>query len=107
LLILAMQIRSVVALRIGLFSGVTLVLMLQDMDVQRRRFRRYVKQIEELGRIMSKVTWSQMRDGFFIHSGWLYRMPDFTERPDLALHPELVSIRRIIRRNLSVVPLLV
>ncbi len=99
-----MHLFAVISMLLALVSGVLLVLMLQDTEIQRKTFRRYVKQIEEYGHIRSEVKWGEMKYGFFIRSGWLYRMPSQDERPDLACYPELVVIREKIRRNWRVLP---
>ena len=99
-----MAVLVVISIVIGLLSGVFLVLMFQDTEIQRKIFRRYVKQIDEYGRIRSEVKWGDMKYGFFIRSGWLYRMPSQEERPELAHYPELVAIREKIRLNWKVMP---
>jgi hypothetical protein len=95
---------AIAAFLTGVAISAALLLLLQDIEVQRKMFRRYVKQIDEHGRILSEVKWAQMKHGFFIRSGWLYRMPSTEDRPDLAYYPELVAIRGKIRQNWRMVP---
>jgi hypothetical protein len=102
-----MQVLAVTAFIIGLLTGVLLILMVQDIEVQRKIFRRYVKQIDENGRIQSEVRWSEMKYGFFIRSGWFYRMPSREERPDLAYYPELLEVRNRIGQNWRIIQWLV
>jgi hypothetical protein len=99
-----MQVLAIAALLLGLAVGVALLLLIQDIEVQRKMFRRYVKQVDEHGRILSEVKWGSMKHGFFIRSGWLYRMPSIEDRPDLAYYPELVDIREKIQQNWRMVP---
>ena len=92
-----------IALFAGLFNGVAIILMVQDIEVQRKRFRRYLKQIDTNGGITEEVGWWEMRYGFFVRSGWLFWMPSESDRPDLAMYPELVLIRQMIKKDWRII----
>lgn len=94
-----MEILTIVLLFTGMTSLIILVLLLQDVEVQKKMFRRYVRQIEKFGRIESKVTWRQMKRAMFVWSGWFYLLPEPDARPDLYAYAELRMIRANIRKN--------
>jgi hypothetical protein len=87
-----MEILTIVLLFTGMTSLIILVLLLQDVEVQKKMFRRYVRQIEKFGRIESKVTWWQMKRAMFVWSGWFYH-------PSNRSHLDLVVVQseRILR----------
>lgn len=99
-----MQVFAAISLFGTLVSFAVLVLVLRDIDVRKKMFRRYVKQIDESGRITEEVSWWAMRYSFFVRSGWFYRMPSSKQRPDLRFFPELVRLRDEIERNWKLVP---
>ena len=99
-----MEVLMVTALILMLLSIVVTVLMLSDIEIQKKRFRRYVKQIEEVGRIEKSVGWWDMKSAMFVRSGWWYVLPDPDKRPDLYSYPELREIRGIVLKNWKIIP---
>jgi len=87
----------------ALLVGAILLLMVRDTEVQKRIFRSYVKQLESAGRISKRVTWGEMRYGFFIFPAWFYRFPDPATRPDVYSYAELREIRAKVTRNWKVI----
>ncbi|MBK7102326.1 MAG: hypothetical protein IPH63_11155 [Flavobacteriales bacterium] len=94
-----MEILTIVLLFTGMTSLIILVLLLQDVEVQKKMFRRYVRQIEKFGRIESKVTWWQMKRAMFVWSGWFYLLPEPDARPQVSVY-WLVGLRKVIRANI-------
>ncbi|MBK8227589.1 MAG: hypothetical protein IPK70_10495 [Flavobacteriales bacterium] len=77
--------------------------MVRDTEVQKRMFRRYMKQLEGEGRISKQVTWGEMRYGLFILPAWFYRFPDPVTRSDVYSFVELREIRENVKRNWKVI----
>ena len=73
--------------------------MLKDVEVHKKIFRRYVRQIEKTGGVEKKVNWWEIGHSLFVRSGWLYFLPSPNERPDLYAHLELREISEKINRN--------
>lgn len=88
-----------IALLLSIASGVAVLLILRDIEVKKKMFRRYVAQIDKEGSIHTKVSWHQMKNAMFIWPAWFYRLPNQTSRPDLTHWPELVEIRGDLRGN--------
>lgn len=91
------------SLVLSLLVWAILLLMVRDIEVQKRIFRRYVKQLDEEGLISKKVTWGEMRYGLFIFPAWFYRFPNPANRPDVYSYAELREIRENVKRNWKVI----
>lgn len=91
------------SLVVALFVGAILLSMVRDTEVHKRMFRRYVKQLEGEGSISKRVTWGEMKYGFFILPAWFSRFPDPATRPDVYSYAELREIRENVARNWKVI----
>lgn len=92
----------IVAILFAFASGVITLLVLEDIEVQKKQFRPYLKQIEKDGSIHTKTSWIRMKFTPFVASGWFFRFPSTEERPGLDFYPELLEIRSNVKKNWNI-----
>jgi len=92
-----------VTLILFLFSGVLLMLMLNDLEVQKRMFRRYMQRLDRDGILGLPIGWLAMKFSPFVRPAWFFRLPKPSERPDLYNYSELVEVMARIDRNRFVI----
>jgi hypothetical protein len=87
------------AMIVFIFSGAVLALMLQDVEVQKRTLRRYIRRLDKEGQLGKLIGWFGMKHAPFVRPAWFFKVPKPEERPDLYSYPELVEVIERIKRN--------
>ncbi|MBK9177235.1 MAG: hypothetical protein IPM46_13060 [Flavobacteriales bacterium] len=86
-----------------LFSGTLLSLMLQDVEMQKRILRRYMRRLDEDGHPGNPIGWWAMKFTLFVRPAWFFTLSKSEERPDLYSIPELVDVIEKIKMNYRVI----
>jgi hypothetical protein len=89
----------IISLILFLILAPILVLLISDIETQKRIIRGYIKQLDRNGGIMNEVTWEQMRSAIFVLPAWFFRIPDRNTRPDIYSYPQITEVILKVRQN--------
>lgn len=79
------------------------MLMLQDVEIQKRILRRYMMRLEKNGELGEPIGWYSMKHAFLMRPAWFFKVPSPEQRPDIHSYPELVVVIDRIRRDWVVI----
>jgi hypothetical protein len=86
-----------------LFSVALLVLMIQDVEIQKRMLRRYMRRLDKEGDLGTSIGWWTMKFTPFVRPAWFFNVPSPERRLDLYSRPERVEIIEKIKRNQHII----